>query len=371
MSVERRYPLLKHPHDVADLRDVDLTAVTDGYTLIYQGSTQKWKASPSALTNSFSTFIRGATWIGGGSAIAPPTTDVAIYVTEDCTIQSVVLLAQGGPGNCQIDVWKSTVAGYPTTAAASICGGNKPRIVSDDNYTDTTLTGWTTTLGAGDVLTFHVESSTLLTDISLFMKLRPVSSSGADGYTDLRVQQVVGAFATNTTGLTWTYDTVLAQLRLAVAATGVSYSNATSGLSATTVQGAIDAIAASSGGATSTGTFTATLSGVIGSVTCTCNYTKIGSIVILQFPQFTGTSNTTSCGVTGLPVALRPTKLQRPTVAGLFNNSAQVGQGFTLARLETTGDLNFTTDNASTVSFTAAGLKGLNLDGTTIIYTRD
>jgi len=70
-------------------------------------------------------------------------------------------------------------------------------------------------------------------------------------------------------------------------------------------------------------------------------------------------------------VALRPTKLQRPTVAGLFNNGAQVGQGFTLARLETTGDLNFTTDNASTVSFTAAGLKGLNLDGTTIIYTRD
>ena len=100
---------------------------------------------------------------GGGSAI---TTGVKGYVRVpfDCTITKCTLLADQ-TGSIQIDIWKDTYANFPPTDADSICGGNEPAISSAQKYEDSTLTGWTKTISAGDILAFNVDSCSTITRV--------------------------------------------------------------------------------------------------------------------------------------------------------------------------------------------------------------
>jgi hypothetical protein len=73
----------------------------------------------------------------------------------------------------------------------------------------------------------------------------------------------------------------------------------------------------------SVGTFTATLTGVSGSVTGTAFYELNGETVNLLLPGLSGTSNATSCTITGLPAEITPTRdqgLAHPVIAdnGVF-----------------------------------------------------
>lgn len=70
------------------------------------------------------------------------------------------------------------------------------------------------------------------------------------------------------------------------------------------------------------GTFTGTLTGVSSAVTATITYTKVGDTVILDIPQFSGTSNTVSKTITGLPSILVPTKSKRGLVIVSDNSGA-------------------------------------------------
>lgn len=105
---------------------------------------------------------------GGGSAI---TTGQKGYleIPFACTITGWTLLADQ-VGSIVIDVWKSTYAGFPPTAANSIAGTEKPTLSSAQKNQNLSLTTWTTSVAAGDILAFSVESATTVTRVILSIR---------------------------------------------------------------------------------------------------------------------------------------------------------------------------------------------------------
>lgn len=108
---------------------------------------------------------------GGGSAI---TTGVKgdIKVDFACDIAGATLLADQS-GSIVVDIWKKAFSstGYPPTVANTITASAKPTIASTLTYNSTTLTGWTTSVAAGDTFRFNVDSITTLTRCTVVLKL--------------------------------------------------------------------------------------------------------------------------------------------------------------------------------------------------------
>ena len=102
---------------------------------------------------------------GGGSAL---TTGVKadVYVPYACTITAVTMLADQS-GSCVVDIWKDTYANYPPTVADTITASAKPTISAATKSTDSTLTGWTTAISAGDTLRFNIDSASTITRLAL------------------------------------------------------------------------------------------------------------------------------------------------------------------------------------------------------------
>lgn len=111
---------------------------------------------------------------GGGIAI---TTGLKGWIVVDfaCTIQSATLLADQS-GSIVVDVWKCTYSAYapPTHPASgdSITASAPPTISSATKSQDATLTGWTTSISAGDVLAFNVNSATTVQRVTLSLKVK-------------------------------------------------------------------------------------------------------------------------------------------------------------------------------------------------------
>ena len=82
-----------------------------------------------------------------------------IVVPFNCEILEYTLLANES-GSIVIDVWKDTYANYPPTDADSITASAPMTISSSTKGQDSTLTGWTVALSAGDILRFNVDSVT-------------------------------------------------------------------------------------------------------------------------------------------------------------------------------------------------------------------
>jgi hypothetical protein len=109
--------------------------------------------------------------------------------------------------------------------------------------------------------------------------------------------------------------------------------------------------------ATTTDTFTGTLTGMSGTVTGTVSYTIVGAMCTLR-GIFTGTSNATSMTLTGLPAVVRPTTAAVAVACLVTDNGAVVG-GW--GRITSGGDLvtfGKGIDN-NTSGFTNSGTKGL------------
>ena len=88
------------------------------------------------------------------------------------TIVSARLLADQ-IGDAVMDVWLDTFGNYPPIVADTITAAAKPTITADDNSEDTTLTGWTTAVVAGDVLGFNLDSITAIQRITLELEIAP------------------------------------------------------------------------------------------------------------------------------------------------------------------------------------------------------
>ena len=110
----------------------------------------------------------GITIDGAGSAI---TTGVKGFITIpfDCTITGWDIVADQS-GSIVIDVWKDTYANFPPTVADTIAGTEKPTLSSAQKNQDTSLSSWTTTVTAGDVIGFSVDSATTVTRVTLTVR---------------------------------------------------------------------------------------------------------------------------------------------------------------------------------------------------------
>ena len=104
---------------------------------------------------------------GGGEEI---TTGVKgyLYCPFGFTITGVTMGADQS-GSIVVDIWKDTHANYPPTDADSITASAVPTISSATKSQDTTLTGWTTDVNAGDWLGFNVDSVTNIELLTLVL----------------------------------------------------------------------------------------------------------------------------------------------------------------------------------------------------------
>ena len=94
----------------------------------------------------------------GGSPIATGTKGY-LRVPFACRITKVTVLLEQS-GSIVWDVWKDTYANYPPTVADTITASAKPTVTTATKSEDSTLTGWTRTIAAGEVLGFKVDSIT-------------------------------------------------------------------------------------------------------------------------------------------------------------------------------------------------------------------
>jgi len=109
----------------------------------------------------------GITIEGEGSVITTGSKGY-IYVPFACTITSATLLADQA-GSIVVDVKKCAYGSFPSTA--SITASAAPTLSSEQNSQDTTLTGWTTSVSAGDVIEFEVVSVATITRATLILKV--------------------------------------------------------------------------------------------------------------------------------------------------------------------------------------------------------
>jgi hypothetical protein len=115
-----------------------------------------------------------------------------------------------------------------------------------------------------------------------------------------------------------------------------------------------------------TGDFTGTLTGVSGTISADMSYRIVSDVVTLYFNNSsTGTSNSTSMTITGLPVAVRPSIARAVPVVDVVDNGNVMCQAravvesstitFYLARTDLT--TNYVRHGAT--SFTGSGTKGI------------
>jgi len=86
------------------------------------------------------------------------------------TIRKATLLADQS-GSIVIDIWKDTYANYPPTVDDTITASAKPTISSGTKSEDSTLTGWTVDVAAGDILRFNVDSVATITRLAICLDL--------------------------------------------------------------------------------------------------------------------------------------------------------------------------------------------------------
>uniref|UniRef100_A0A6M3KM64 Putative tail protein n=1 Tax=viral metagenome TaxID=1070528 RepID=A0A6M3KM64_9ZZZZ len=91
-----------------------------------------------------------------------------------CVIKAVRLAAPLESGSIVIDIWKDTYANLIPTDADSITASAEPKITTAQKSEDTTLTGWTKTINAGDWLVFNVDSCTDITQCTIELEVTKI-----------------------------------------------------------------------------------------------------------------------------------------------------------------------------------------------------
>ena len=106
---------------------------------------------------------------GGGATI---TTGIKgdLLIPFACTITEWSLLGDQS-GSMVMDVWKDSYANFPPLVADSITASAKPTISAATKGQSSTLTGWTISVAAGDILRFNVDSVTSIQRVTLVLKV--------------------------------------------------------------------------------------------------------------------------------------------------------------------------------------------------------
>lgn len=108
--------------------------------------------------------------IDGGGAVIETGIRTWLRVPFACTITGVTAMADQS-GSIVVDIWKDTLANYPPVNADSITASAPVTISANDDSEDTTLSGWTTSVAAGDILYFNVDSVTDIEHLVIEMRV--------------------------------------------------------------------------------------------------------------------------------------------------------------------------------------------------------
>lgn len=104
---------------------------------------------------------------GGGSTL-PTGFQGVMEIPFPCSISRSTLMASA-VGNLQMDVFKTTASA--PTGGASIVAAAPPTLTAAQFAQDSTLTGWSKTLAAGDVLAFYVNGTPTVSKATLSLLL--------------------------------------------------------------------------------------------------------------------------------------------------------------------------------------------------------
>jgi len=104
-------------------------------------------------------------------------TGVQPYLTVPyaSTITGASMVCAPGGSSVTVDIWRCSYAQFDSgsthpVSADSICGGN-PLVITNDAKTTSTLSGWNTSLNAGDVLAFNISSVSSATQATITLYL--------------------------------------------------------------------------------------------------------------------------------------------------------------------------------------------------------
>jgi hypothetical protein len=153
-------------YELDELHNVDLitTAPVNNDVLVFDTSTTPDLWVPKSVTSLLGTFTIGATIDGSGGTITVGQKGY-VQIPYACTINSWRLIANAS-GSIVVDVWKAAAPTIPTVAN-TITGSALPTLSSQQTAASSTLTGWTTSVAANDIIGFNVNSATTVSWVIL------------------------------------------------------------------------------------------------------------------------------------------------------------------------------------------------------------
>lgn len=141
--------------DTAGTGDVEEIAVSSGV---------EFTSGPGLrVTERVRTHTIGITIDGGGSVITPGTKGYRSFMASGTIVRWRIMADVAG--DIEFDIFKDAYAGWiPST---SIVGSSPPEMTATTLNEDTTLSGWSTGINAGDIFKFDVVSVTNITRVTL------------------------------------------------------------------------------------------------------------------------------------------------------------------------------------------------------------
>jgi hypothetical protein len=148
-----------------DLTDVTITTPSDGDVLTYDNVTGEWVNAVPTGGGGGQTL--GAYFEGLGSTVVLVNSIVYTRAKTAMTISGWSIVAEGSSPTCTIDIFK--IATGTTLPSASICASALPALATGNALKSTTLTGWTTSVSADDMLAFKVTACANATKIQIVL----------------------------------------------------------------------------------------------------------------------------------------------------------------------------------------------------------
>lgn len=134
----------------------------DGRVLSSDGTDTKWETLTPGLV----------VVIDGGGAVITTGVKLDVEMPFACVITAARLFADVS-GDIVVNIWKDTYTNFPPDATDKITNVTPPTIpATNAKAEDTSLSGWITTIAAGDILRFNVDSVHTITRVTLSLTLR-------------------------------------------------------------------------------------------------------------------------------------------------------------------------------------------------------